>query len=62
MGGCPLYVKHIAIGDPAKEILKLAEKENVDWIVMATRGRKGHFRFGSVTDVPVVAISITTAK
>ncbi|MGD8229445.1 MAG: universal stress protein, partial [Desulfobacteraceae bacterium] len=28
--GCPLYIKHIAIGDAGKEILKLIEKEKVD--------------------------------
>ena len=22
--GCPLYIKHVAVGDPAQEILKLA--------------------------------------
>ncbi|MFZ7125980.1 MAG: universal stress protein [Desulfobacterales bacterium] len=61
--GCPRYIKHVAIGDPASEILALAEKENVDMIVMATRGAAGRFSFGSVTEkvvkharVPVVTI------
>ena len=27
--GCPLYIKHVAIGDPAQEILKLVDKEKV---------------------------------
>jgi nucleotide-binding universal stress UspA family protein len=64
--GCPMYVKHIAIGDPAEEILKFLNKEKVDMVVMATRGRKGQFDFGSVTErvlknspVPVVSIPIT---
>jgi nucleotide-binding universal stress UspA family protein len=64
--GCPLYIKHIAIGDPAQEILKLIEKEKVDMVVMATRGRKGHFQFGSVTEkvtknspVPVVTVPVS---
>ena len=61
--GCPLYIKHIAVGDPAQEILALAAKESVDAIVMATRGAKGHFRFGSVAEkvvknAPVAVISI----
>jgi nucleotide-binding universal stress UspA family protein len=63
--GCPLYVKHIAIGDPAQEILKLIDQERVDMVVMATHGRKGIFRFGSVAErvvknspVPVVSIPI----
>ncbi len=63
--GCPLYVKHVAIGDPAQEILNLAHAENAGMIVMATRGRKGRFGFGSVTEkvvkhaaVPVVTIPV----
>ena len=61
--GCPLYIRHVAIGDPAEEILNLAEKEEIDTIVMASRGRKGRFGFGSVAEkvvknssVPVVTI------
>ena len=61
--GCPLYVKHIAIGDPAQEILKLIDQERVDMVVMATHGRKGLFEFGSVakkivenSSVPVITI------
>ena len=60
---CPLYIKHVAVGDPAKEILDLAEKEHIDMIVMATQGRKGHFQFGAVAEkvvknakIPVVTI------
>ena len=63
--GCPLYIKHVAIGDPAQEILKLVEEEKVDMVVMATHGRKVHFRFGSIAEkvvkhatVPVVTIPI----
>jgi len=61
--GCPYYVRHIAIGDPAQEILKLVDKENIDMVVMSTRGAKAHFRFGSIAEkvvknatVPVVTI------
>ena len=67
--GCPLYIKHISVGDPAQEILKLIDKENIDMVVMATRGRKGHFQFGSVTEkvvknsaVPVVTIPVVPDK
>ncbi len=63
--GCPLYIRHIAIGDPAQEILKLIDKENVDMVVMASSGHKGNFRFGSVAEkvvknakVPVVTIPV----
>ncbi|MBW1988885.1 MAG: universal stress protein [Deltaproteobacteria bacterium] len=61
--GCPLFVKHTTTGDPAEEILKLAEDLHVGMIVMAASGRRGRFGFGSVTDkvvknspVPVVVI------
>jgi nucleotide-binding universal stress UspA family protein len=61
--GCPLYIRHIAIGEPAKEILKLVDEEGVGLIVMATHGREGHFHFGSVAEkvvknakVPVLTI------
>ena len=65
LDGCSLYIKHIAIGDPAQEILQLAEKEKVDMIVMASHGQKGHFQFGSVAEkviknspVPVTVIPV----
>jgi nucleotide-binding universal stress UspA family protein len=65
--GCPLYIKHIAIGDPAQEILKYIDNEEPDILVMATHGRKGHFSFGSVADkvvksssVPVITVPIKT--
>jgi nucleotide-binding universal stress UspA family protein len=67
--GCPLYIKHTAVGDPAQEILGFIAKEKVDLVVMASRGKKGHFRFGSVAEkvirnsaVPVVAIPVEPAK
>lgn len=66
LDGCPMYVKHIAIGDPAQEILKLIDKEKFDMVVMASKGEKGLFRFGSVTEkvlknspVPVTTIPVS---
>ena len=63
--GCPLYIKHIAIGNPAREILKFIDEEKPDVVVMASKGRTGHFKFGSVAEkvvkgsnVPVVTIPI----
>lgn len=50
LDGCPLYIKHIAVGDPAKEILKQIENDGYDIVVMASHGEKGHFRFGSVAE------------
>jgi nucleotide-binding universal stress UspA family protein len=63
--GCPLYIKHIAIGDPAQEILRVIGTEKVDMVVMASHGQKGNFRFGSVAEkvlknspVPVTTIPV----
>lgn len=63
LDGCPLYVKHVAIGDPAKEILRLISKEKIDMVVLSTRGAKGHFAFGSVAEKvvkhsPVAVVTI----
>lgn len=62
---CPLYIKHVAIGDPTEEIIKLISDENIDMVVMATRGRRANFSYGSVTEkvsknspVPVVTIPV----
>lgn len=63
--GCPLYLKEIAIGDPAEEILRFIQERNIDMVVMTTRGRKSRFAFGSVTEkilknltVPVTVIPV----
>ena len=67
LNSCPLYIKHIAVGDPAQEILKLIDEEGVDLVVMASHGQKGNYRFGSVADkvlrnspVPVTTVPIET--
>ncbi len=60
---CPLYIRHIEVGDPAQKILDLIHKEGADLVVMASRGQESHFDFGSVaervircTDVPVLTV------
>ncbi len=65
MGDCSFFEKHIAVGDPAQEILKFIKDKKIDQVVMATHGEKGHFQFGSVCEkimknspVPVTAIPI----
>ena len=42
----------ISVGDPATEIIKCAEEEDADMIVMGTHGRSGYRKmfFGSVTE------------
>jgi nucleotide-binding universal stress UspA family protein len=66
---CPGYQKHIIVGDPAREIVKLAETENIDIVVMTTHGHgtspetRG-YHIGNVSDkvvknsaVPVLTIN-----
>ena len=63
LNGCPLYVKHVSVGDPAQEIINHIKKINIDMVVFATRGTGGHFQFGGVAEkvvkhspVPVVMV------
>jgi nucleotide-binding universal stress UspA family protein len=62
---CPLYIRHISIGDPAKEILKLIKDEDIDIVILASRGSESHFDFGSVaervikcTDKPTLIVPV----
>ncbi len=63
---CPNFQKKILSGDPAQEILKTIESEEIDLVIMGTHGRKGleHVFFGSVAEnvvkkspVPVLTIN-----
>lgn len=49
------YEHRLLTGDPASEVVRLAEEENVDLIIMATHGRTGLMRFlmGSVAEAIV---------
>ena len=65
LNACPLYIRHISVGEPADEILKLIKQEDIDVVVMASRGSESHFDFGSVadrvikcTDKPTVIIPV----
>lgn len=60
LNACPLYFRHISVGDPAKEILKLIETEAIDMVVLASRGSEAHFDFGSVADRVIKCTSIPT--
>ena len=57
---CPLYVRHISVGEPAKEILKLIQNEELDMVIMASRDSEAHFDFGSVADRVIKCTSIPT--
>ena len=65
LNACPLYIRHISVCDPAEEILKLIKQEDIDIIVLASRGSESHFDFGSVaervikcTDKPTVIVPV----
>ncbi|MFW6011932.1 MAG: universal stress protein [Desulfosalsimonas sp.] len=48
--GCPLFIRHVAVGDPAREILDFIERQQVDAVIMATKGNKNSSFFGSVAE------------
>jgi nucleotide-binding universal stress UspA family protein len=63
---CPSFQKRRIFGDPATEILKTIDAEEIDLVIMGTHGRKGldHTIFGSVAEnvmkkspVPVLVIN-----
>ncbi len=61
---CPRYHIHIALGDPASEILKMIKEIEPDLVIMATHGMAANFPFGSVAEkviknspVPVLSIN-----
>lgn len=65
--GCPRYRIHFALGDTAEEILKAIDTIRPDLVVMATRGLKEYFPFGSTAEkviknspVPVLSINPST--
>ncbi|MBW1703615.1 MAG: universal stress protein [Deltaproteobacteria bacterium] len=47
---CSKFVKHISIGDPAQEILKTIEEENMDMVVICRKGESGRFKMGGVAE------------
>jgi len=50
--GCVYFIRVIQAGEPAAEILKFIDSEEIDLVVMGTHGRKGldHAFFGSVAE------------
>jgi nucleotide-binding universal stress UspA family protein len=68
---CPNFQRRVVAGDPAAEILKTIEAENIDMVIMGTHGRKGmeHAIFGSVAEnvvkkspVPVLVVNPYTVN
>jgi len=63
---CPNFERKVIVGDAGEEIVRTAEREGIDLIVMGTHGRKGLDRtlFGSVagfvvkhSSVPVLTVN-----
>ena len=63
---CPNLERRVVSGDPATEILKTIETEDIDLVIMGTHGRKGleHVILGSVAEnvvkrssVPVMTVN-----
>ena len=63
---CPNFQRRVVSGDPATEILKTIETEDMDMVIMGTHGRKGleHIILGSVAEnvvkkspVPVMTVN-----
>lgn len=50
LNACPLFFRHVKVGDPARVILEFIKEHEVDLVVMSSRGSESHFDFGSVTD------------
>ena len=52
---CPNLERRVVSGDPAMEILKTIEAEDIDLVIMGTHGRKGleHVILGSVAETVV---------
>lgn len=48
LSSCPLYFRHISVGDPAKKILDFVKEIDADIVIMATQGSESHFDFGRV--------------
>jgi len=68
---CSKLQRRVVSGDPATEILKTIEAEDIDLVIMGTHGRKGleHAIFGSVAEnvvkkspVPVMTVKPSKSK
>ena len=65
LNACPLYFRHVSVGEPAKVILKFVQDNAIDLVVITSRGSESHFDFGSVanrvikcTTVPIITVPV----
>jgi nucleotide-binding universal stress UspA family protein len=66
LSSCPLFFRHISVGDPAKIILDFMNQIKADIVIMANQGSESHFNFGSVAErvlkcsaTPVLMVPVT---
>lgn len=66
---CDKFEKYIRIGDPAQEILKMIEEENMDMVVICRKGEgeNNHFSMGGVAEkivrnAPVSVVTVPRAN
>lgn len=65
LNACPLYFRHVSVGEPANVILKFVQENDIDLVVITSRGSESHFDFGSVADrvikcttVPIITVPV----
>ena len=65
LNACPLFFRHVSVGEPAAVILKFVQENDIDVVVITSRGSESHFDFGSVADrvikcttVPIVTVPV----
>ncbi len=56
---------HVSVGEPANVILKFVQENDIDLVVITSRGSESHFDFGSVADrvikcttVPIITVPV----
>jgi nucleotide-binding universal stress UspA family protein len=60
LNACPIYLRHIHVGEPSTEILKLIKDEDIYFVITASRGSESQFDFGSFADRVVKCTSNPT--
>ncbi len=65
LSACPLYIRHLSVGDPIKESLDLIASEGIDMVIMANKSQEDHYDFSALADrvldsneLPVVLVPV----
>ena len=54
LADCAQFQKHVVVGQPAEEILKFIETQNIDMVIMCKKGKTADFDMGGVASKVVV--------